>query len=252
MKETLTSTQKRIVLLSTIVLFLSISKALAQQGYIIINDFVPDSVLYIGGYTPSELLIDIDMDSIPDIRMHWTFHSPSYAFYITSCQQNIFLCEGEEGDTIPNLTQWRSELTFPERQDYHAIRFEKEGNYYYGWIRTHANPTERTWCFDKSVYCTIPNYPFQVGQTTLTGIEENDESNLFATLHPNPTNGQVTITGENLRKAEVVNMLGQHVLSVMGEGTELRINIQRLPSGVYFVNVTDNEGRRCVKKVVKE
>jgi hypothetical protein len=83
-------------------------------------------------------------------------------------------------------------------------------------------------------------------------IKENDYSIAFATLHPNPTTGLVTIAGENLRQAEVLNMLGQQVLSVQGEGNELRIDMATLPAGVYFVNVTDEEGRKCVRKVVKE
>ena len=71
-------------------------------------------------------------------------------------------------------------------------------------------------------------------------------------LHPNPTNGQVTITGENLRQAEVVNMLGQRVATVAGDGDMLHIDMAKLHSGVYFVNITDSEGRKCVRKVVKE
>jgi hypothetical protein len=42
------------------------------------------------------------------------------------------------------------------------------------------------------------------------------------------------------------------VLSVQGEGNEFRIDMAALPAGVYFANVTDKEGRRCVRKVVKE
>ncbi len=71
-------------------------------------------------------------------------------------------------------------------------------------------------------------------------------------LHPNPTTGFVSITGENLRQAEVLNMLGQKVLSIQGEVNELRIDLAALPAGIYFVNVTDEEGRKCVRKVVKE
>lgn len=74
----------------------------------------------------------------------------------------------------------------------------------------------------------------------------------FCTLHPNPTNGRVTITGLNLRQAEVVNTLGQRVAAIKGEGNQLFVDISNLPAGVYFVNVTDEKGRKCVSKVVKE
>ncbi len=83
---------------------------------------------------------------------------------------------------------------------------------------------------------------------TVTDASLNDK----ISLTPNPTTGLVTIAGENLRQAEVVNMLGQKILSVQGEGNELRIDMGALPAGVYIVNVTDEEGWKCVRKVVKE
>lgn len=82
-----------------------------------------------------------------------------------------------------------------------------------------------------------------------TGVNEREVS---FSVFPNPTNGQVTITGENLRKAEVVNMLGQQVAIAKGKGETLQVDISDLPVGIYFVNVTDEEGRKCVRKVVKE
>ena len=102
-------------------------------------------------------------------------------------------------------------------------------------------------------FCTEPNYPFRAGQTSFDwDVVSNSSSMSFATVHPNPTTGIVTITGENLRQAEVLNVLGQKLLSIQGEGNELRIDLARLPAGVYFVNVTDNEGKKCVRKVVRE
>lgn len=83
-------------------------------------------------------------------------------------------------------------------------------------------------------------------------VDEQTETIDFATLHPNPTNGLVTITGNDLKQAELINTLGQCVASVKGEGGQLTVDISGLPAGVYFVNITDGEGRKCVKKVVKE
>ncbi|MBR5726128.1 MAG: T9SS type A sorting domain-containing protein, partial [Muribaculaceae bacterium] len=57
---------------------------------------------------------------------------------------------------------------------------------------------------------------------------------------------------ENLRQAEVFNMLGQLVLTALGKGNGIYIDMTDLPAGVYFVDVTDEEGRKCVRKVVKE
>ena len=82
-----------------------------------------------------------------------------------------------------------------------------------------------------------------------TGVVEKD---LLFSISPNPTTGFVTVTGENLQQAEVFNTLGQQVLSVQGSGNEMQINMSAFPAGIYFVAVTNEEGRRCVQKVVRE
>ena len=88
----------------------------------------------------------------------------------------------------------------------------------------------------------MPNY----------SVGEQSTNQDFCTRHPNPTNGQVTITGKDLKTAEVFNTLGQHVAIAQGEGERMTVDISALPAGVYFVNITDKDGRKCVRKVVKE
>ena len=79
---------------------------------------------------------------------------------------------------------------------------------------------------------------------------DDTEENLFESisLHPNPTNGFLYVDAENLQKVEVLNLLGQKVQS-QGCST---IDLSELGNGVYFVKVTDEEGRVEVRKVVKE
>ena len=143
-----------------------------------------------------------------------------------------------------------------ESQNRFAARKSSDNGYLYVWFRaywyTTYNPFYCHLCFDKYAYCTISDYPLRWGQTSLTeGIDET-ETIAFANIYPNPTTGMVTVAGENLRQAEVFNMLGQQVCSIKGEDNELRINMTALPAGVYFVNVTNEEGRRCVRKMVRE
>jgi hypothetical protein len=80
----------------------------------------------------------------------------------------------------------------------------------------------------------------------------NDQDNRSISLHPNPTNGMLTITGDKLCQAEVTNTLGQQTLRVEGKGDELHVDMTALPAGIYFVTVTDEDGRKCVRKVVKK
>ena len=83
-------------------------------------------------------------------------------------------------------------------------------------------------------------------------VEEHQDGFGRYTLYPNPTTGLVTVKGQDLKQAEVFNTLGQSVATVKGKGDTLQIDLSGLPTGVYFVNVTDSEGRKCVRKVVKE
>lgn len=151
---------------------------------------------------------------------------------------------------------------YPDYNDIHhyiCVRREVEEGYCYGWIDSNillvVGADEFTdYEYDVTVfrmaYCTIPNYPLRVGQIDFTdGI---DETRAFATVYPNPTNGLVTINGTNLKQAEVFNTLGQQVVSTTGEGERLTVDLSGLPVGVYFVNIADKEGRKCVQKVVKE
>ena len=155
---------------------------------------------------------------------------------------------------INETLRWQNgywELAMYPEFTHFAFRHQTVDGYHYGWAHIYLTRAWHTVCISGMGYCTLPNQPIQWGQTDLVGLEEAT-SNAFATIHPNPTTGLVTITSENLRQAEVINMLGQKVLSVQGEGNKLQIDLAPLPAGIYFVNVTDSEGRKCVRKVVKE
>ena len=106
-------------------------------------------------------------------------------------------------------------------------------------------------CIKDKAYCTIPNYQLRWGQTSITAIEEND-NNSFASIHPNPTAGLFTIEGNDLKRAEVFNTLGQIVATEDSQGEQISIDIRSLPTGIYLVAITDSENRKCVHKVVKK
>lgn len=147
-----------------------------------------------------------------------------------------------------------------------AIRHELEGDeeekhYCYGWIDLSMNwhwttqpPqwTEGLLCINRMAFCTIPDYPMRLGQTDFTWDVKENTSSAFATIYPNPTTGQVTILGKDLKAAEIVNTLGQRVATAKNKGNQMTVDISSLPMGIYFVNITDSEGRKCVRKVVKE
>jgi len=83
-------------------------------------------------------------------------------------------------------------------------------------------------------------------------LDVEEKGSMVCDLYPNPSTGIVTISGTNLKQAKVINTLGQCVATIKGEGEQLTVDLSVLPAGVYFVNITDGEGRKCVRKVVKE
>ena len=254
----------------------------AQEGEIIYTDFEPDlNKNFHSGYTnlDTPILLEINQDGENDLLFRGRYeyaHTISVellpeGYYYGPYYQNYSFWRiplGQLGDTLSQLNMWPS-AKYAEMGYYHefiGIRFqpdlEKE-DYCWGWIEVSANATEMDeWGFGpydidftiyRVAYCSVLNYPLRVGQTDFTWDDVDENSDVaFATLYPNPTTGLVTIMGKDLKSAEVVNTIGQRVAMVQGEGETIQIDIANLPAGVYFVNITDSEGRKCVKKVVKE
>ena len=245
------------------VLLLTALSIKAQQGEIIYVDFEPDWVCQ---HSKDTLWIDFDGDGSRDLLFYETGFGIQ-ATPVLMCRNGWEIIELNNEDTIPPYPTmqelegiWTAGSYFelpgtyvPTSSLKWGTRHRVEEQYYYGWFKvSDFILTIYAISLDKYAYCTIPDYPLHWGQTELLAVEEYDESATFATLYPNPTNGLITISGENLHQAEVINMLGQQVLSVQDKGNELQIDMATLPAGIYFVTVTDKEGRKCVRKVVKE
>ncbi|MCQ2294390.1 MAG: T9SS type A sorting domain-containing protein [Bacteroidales bacterium] len=56
---------------------------------------------------------------------------------------------------------------------------------------------------------------------------------------------------EVIRSAQVVNLMGQAVMNLRGNGTTLSIDLSHVPAGVYFVRVDTGAGIQ-VKKLVRK
>ena len=76
---------------------------------------------------------------------------------------------------------------------------------------------------------------------------------LSFSFYPNPASDEINIRSESkLKNLVVVNAIGQRVMEKSIAGETARLSISHLQAGVYFITVTDANGARQAKKIVKE
>ena len=255
---------KRIKLILAFLAILPFTSAFAQEGEIIYRDFEPDSIL-IYWHKLGPIWIDLDVDGEADdfmMRMeimeggsvcHPALFAGNYSTtricYFEENDPDMILSEVAEEDWLPYVS-WNGGPTAAKYTHY-GFRIQREDGYYYGWFETYSryvNSTTAHFGFDRTAYCTIPNYPLVWGQTEFWDIEEN-EGKASGKLHPNPTTGIVYIEGENASEVQVFNALGQLVKTVQNAN---EVSLEGLPQGIYLLRVTLKGGKVFADKVVKE
>lgn len=82
-----------------------------------------------------------------------------------------------------------------------------------------------------------------------------DFNNNSITVFPNPTDGNIIISSDNQNEETLVslyNILGEKIYNVATPIlNNLSINLSQFPSGIYFVNIKNNDGN-FTKKVIKK
>ncbi len=73
-----------------------------------------------------------------------------------------------------------------------------------------------------------------------------------AYIYPNPAHSGITVISQNITNVTVSNVLGQTFVNKECNANQININIETLPSGVYVVKLTNNEGQKTITKIVKE
>ncbi|MFN8274703.1 MAG: T9SS type A sorting domain-containing protein [Flavobacteriaceae bacterium] len=75
---------------------------------------------------------------------------------------------------------------------------------------------------------------------------------LSAQISPNPTSGLLNITGQNINKVEIRNLLGKIITTTMSSsGHECSVDLSNYAPGVYLVQVSSDQ-ETSVYKVVKK
>ena len=213
---------------------------------------------------PDNLYYDIDLDGVNDFKVVPQcdmFGRLAGQIRLTSSSRSLVSRLTESVILTDTTLDWYFQagpnvvMENPHTYDL-GYRIEVEEGMCYGWVKMyvlHAPNWDTVYVkMEKSCFCSIPNYPLRYGQTSLTQDLEENESTAVASIYPNPATATVTIVGEGLRQIEITDMLGQRVATHQAEGPQAIIDISTLPTGIYFVGITDENGKRCVKKVIKE
>ena len=66
---------------------------------------------------------------------------------------------------------------------------------------------------------------------------------------PNPTTGILHLEAERIEKVEIRNVLGQTIMTAKNPET---LDLSNLGNGVYFLTVSEQNGRKSVIKIIKE
>jgi hypothetical protein len=95
---------------------------------------------------------------------------------------------------------------------------------------------------------------FVYSEDCILGVSENNSSTY--SIHPNPAKNELFITAQNTAgnlKVKIFNIEGK-VLSTQNVTLQDQkaIDVSQLVSGIYFLNIEDENGNTAVKKFLKE
>ena len=72
---------------------------------------------------------------------------------------------------------------------------------------------------------------------------------MHISIYPNPTSSYVNVSGDNLNRVEVFDMMGKMVWNKSCSENELSVDVHNWPAGTYMVRVTA-QGNTTTRKVV--
>ena len=95
-------------------------------------------------------------------------------------------------------------------------------------------------------------YTFNTCDACLVGIEELESLNRVE-VYPNPVVGDINIVFENHGEYNIrlLDVTGKVILSTEVNAAQTAISSENLLTGVYFIQITDNDNNTVTRKIVK-
>nr|MDQ3101433.1 T9SS type A sorting domain-containing protein [Bacteroidota bacterium] len=90
-----------------------------------------------------------------------------------------------------------------------------------------------------------------LSSTLNTGLDGSSTSVNGSYLYPNPTSGLFRISGSDISKVEIVDMLGKilHVERTISFSSDMVIDLGGYPEGAYLVNMF-SKGKKVTRRLV--
>ena len=229
-----------------------------EEEPIIYTIFEPDTCFTL--QYPDTIYWDLNQDGTDDIYFYLVWHSAGgYMTYMkplanwkwnnsVRVDQN-FWQPLTDTTMIDESLYWTSGYSFINEYEtpewwHFAFRHQAEDGIHYGWMHF-SNIGYCSCCISSMGYCTLPDQPIQWGQTGFLSVEENKETNGNAfVIYPNQTNGILFVETQGRATLPdqtycITNIMGQTLRQgTITEETQ-QINIESLPAGMYFINVSD-------------
>lgn len=84
-----------------------------------------------------------------------------------------------------------------------------------------------------------------------TGVSKLNSPKDAVVLYPNPAKGDLNVTFNkelNVKVIAIFNLVGKQVGSYRVTNTSAKLDIEKIPSGIYFVRLIDNSGQVVVTR----
>ena len=158
-----------------------------EEEPIIYRDFEPDSILiYWDKLGPVWIDLDVDGEA-DDLMMKMQAGGEFCIPQFNTAGPNVRICTIEPDSLDMILSEvkeedWKTYIGWHGyntlgRYSHYGFRIQSENGYYYGWFETYnrivSEKNEKQiahFGFDRTAFCTIPDYPLRWGQTSLDSI----------------------------------------------------------------------------------
>ncbi|MCG2610395.1 T9SS type A sorting domain-containing protein [Flavobacterium sp. SM15] len=151
-----------------------------------------------------------------------------------------------QGDAFINAPWANPNETFPNGDSYVGTTFKIGTNRYYGWILVNVNAgviQVKSYAYNDSA-----NQSINAGQTT--ALSMNDFSGFDFSLYPNPATNFITIkSSETITRAKAIDVTGRTISLNLNDAL---INTEKLPAGIYILELSSDTNKIAVQKIVKK